>query len=183
MRLQQFDIQFQHISGKKNVVADAMHRFRNLGLYQDNGNDDLATMDDDMVENVAEEVHNIKWVLNSAGYNRQKLNLDVLREKQWQDTSCIKKVKALRAKQDDTFTQDNNSILQKMVQLRYTIEPTMVVPRKLTSLIIVELHNDKGHQGVQSHSEHDKALLLVGRHVQRHTPTHQQLPVMYSVST
>ena len=29
-----------------------------------------------------------------------------------------------------------------------TIEPTIVVPRKLTSLIIVEFHNDKGHQGI-----------------------------------
>ena len=43
---------------------------------------------------------------------------------------------------------DNDGILQKMVRLRYTIEPTIVVPRKLTSLIIVEFHNGKGHQGI-----------------------------------
>ena len=42
----------------------------------------------------------------------------------------------------------DNSILWKMVRLRYTIEPTIVVPRKLTSLIIVEFHNDEGHQGI-----------------------------------
>ena len=30
----------------------------------------------------------------------------------------------------------------------HTIEPTIVVPRKLTSLIIVEFHNGKGHQGI-----------------------------------
>ena len=43
---------------------------------------------------------------------------------------------------------DSNSILWKMVRLRYTIEPTIIVSRKLTSLIIVEFHNGKGHQGI-----------------------------------
>ena len=129
LELQQFDIQFQHISGKKNVVADAISRLRTLGLYQDNGKDDLATTDDDMVENIIEEVHVIEWVPNSAGYNMEKLNLDVLREEQWQDTFCIKKVKTVRTNQDDSFMLDKNSILWKMVRLRYTIEPTIVVPR------------------------------------------------------
>ena len=79
LELQQFDIQFQHISGKKNVVADSISRLRTLGLYQDSGNDNLATTDDDVVENIVEEVHAIKWVPNSASYNMEKLNLDVLR--------------------------------------------------------------------------------------------------------
>ena len=43
---------------------------------------------------------------------------------------------------------DENGILQKMVRLSYTIEATIVVPWKLTSLIIVELHNGKGHQDI-----------------------------------
>ena len=61
-------------------MADTISRLRNLGLYQDNGNDDIATTDDDMVENVVEEVHAIKWVTNSASYNMVKLNLDILRK-------------------------------------------------------------------------------------------------------
>ena len=101
-----------------------------------------------MVENVIEEIHAIEWVPNSASYNMEKLNLDVLREEQWQDTFCIKKVKAVRVKWDDSFMLDNNSILWKMVGLRYTIETTIVVPRKQTSLIIVEFPNGKGHQGI-----------------------------------
>ena len=98
-----------------------------------------------MVENIIEEIHAIEWVPNSVGYNIEKLSLDVLREEQWQDTFCVKKVKALRAKQDSSFTLDDNSILQKMVKLRYIIEPAIVMPRKLTSLIIVESHSGKGH--------------------------------------
>ena len=78
----------------------------------------------------------------------EKLSLDVLREEQWWHTFCIKKVKALRTKQDNSFMLNDNSILWKIVRLRYTIEPTIVVPRKLTSLIIVEFHSGKGHQGI-----------------------------------
>ena len=51
-------------------------------------------------------------------------------------------------KQDNSFTLDDNSVLWKMVRLRYTIEPTIVVPRMLTSLIIVQFYNGKGHQGI-----------------------------------
>ena len=84
--LQQSDIQFEHIPEKKNVVADVISQLRTLGLYQDNGNDDLAKTDDGMVDNIKEEVHAIEWVPNLASYEMEKLNLDVLREKQWQDT-------------------------------------------------------------------------------------------------
>ena len=86
----------------------------------------------------------------------------------------------MRSKQGQNFMLNENNILRKAVKLRYTIEPTIVVPRKLTSLIIVEFHNGKGQQ---LHHKHDKMLLLVGRHVQRCTLTHPQLPVMYTVST
>ena len=74
--------------------------------------------------------------------------MTVLREEQWQNTFCMKRVKTLRTKWDGSFVLDKNGMLQKMVRLRYTIEPTIVVPRKLTSLITVEFHNGKGHQGI-----------------------------------
>ena len=53
-------------------MADPMSRLRTFGLYQDNGNDDIATRDDNVVENIIEEVHAIEWVPNSAGYNMDK---------------------------------------------------------------------------------------------------------------
>ena len=56
LELQQFDIQFKHISGK-NVVADTISWLRTLGLYQDNGNDNIATTDADLAENIIEEAH------------------------------------------------------------------------------------------------------------------------------
>ena len=43
---------------------------------------------------------------------------------------------------------DKNRILHKFVKLKYTIDSTIVVLRKLTSLIIIEFHSGKGHQGI-----------------------------------
>ena len=62
-----------------------------------------------------------------------------------------------------------------------TIEPTTVVPRKLTSLIIVEFHNVKGHQGIGNNVNMVRHYFwLVG--MQRHSSAYQQLPVMYQFS-
>ena len=33
-------------------------------------------------------------------------------------------------------------------QLRYSVVPTIVVPRKLTNIIILEFHNGNSHQGI-----------------------------------
>ena len=101
----------------------------------------------------------------------EKLNLDVLREEQQLDTFCMKKVKTLRMKQDDSFILDENGILWKTVRVRYTIEPTIVVPRKLTSLIIVESHNGNGHQGISctmSMIRHYFCLVGMCRDVHQH---------------
>ena len=133
LELQQFNIWFEYISGKRNVVADAISMFRTLGLYHDNGNTDLAKTDDDIVDNVMEEVHAIEWIPNSATYKIEKLNLDVLREAQWKDAFCTKKAKSIRSKEVDGFVLHGNGILHKFVKLKYTTESTTVVVRKLTS--------------------------------------------------
>ena len=52
------------MQGKRNVVANAISRLRTLDLYQDNGNDDLATTDNDVVNNIIEEVPAIEWEPN-----------------------------------------------------------------------------------------------------------------------
>ena len=54
----------------------------------------------------------------------------------------------MKKKPDPNFLLDDNSILWKVVQLKYTVELTIVVLRKLTSLITAEFHNTKGHQGI-----------------------------------
>ena len=91
LEVQQFNIWFEHISGKKNVVANAISRGRTLGLYQDDGNTDLAKTDDNIVDNIIEELHATEWIPSSATCKRGKLNLDISKEAQRRDMLCIKK--------------------------------------------------------------------------------------------
>ena len=35
-KLEQFNIKFEHIQGKKNVIADVISRLRTIRLYKDN---------------------------------------------------------------------------------------------------------------------------------------------------
>ena len=85
LELQQFNIKFQHIQGRKNVVADAISWLRTLGMYQDNSNEKEPPTVDDVVENIIEEVHSTNVVPGTPAYNMGKLNLDVLRKEQQHD--------------------------------------------------------------------------------------------------
>ena len=80
--LQQFNIKLQHIQGKKNVVANAISRLRTLGLYRDNGNEDVPLTIEDVVKNIIEEIHYLDTVQKTPSYNMGKLNQDVLRKEQ-----------------------------------------------------------------------------------------------------
>ena len=53
LELQHIHIKFEHIQGKKNVVADVISSLRMYGLYQDK----LSL--EDAVKNVIEEIHHI----------------------------------------------------------------------------------------------------------------------------
>ena len=41
LELQQFNMKFEHIQGKKNMVADVISRLKMFGLYQDNDNEEV----------------------------------------------------------------------------------------------------------------------------------------------
>ena len=82
LELQQFNIKFQHIQGKKSVVADAISPLRTIGLYQENGNEDIPITTEDVIENIIEEIHLIDVIQKATTYNTEKLNLEVLRKEQ-----------------------------------------------------------------------------------------------------
>ena len=72
------------------MVANVISRFRTLGLYQDNSNEDVPPTVDDDVKNIIEEVHSTNIVPRRPVYNMGKLNLDVLRKDQQWDQFCKK---------------------------------------------------------------------------------------------
>ena len=72
-------------------------------------------MDDDIVDNIIEEVHAIEWIPNLTTYKMEKLNLDGLREGQWQVAFCTKKAKSVRSTEVDGFILDKNKILWNLL--------------------------------------------------------------------
>ena len=62
LELQHFNIKFDHIEGKKNVVADAISRPKTMNLYEKyqevNTILSVGTVED-VLENIIEEIHNI----------------------------------------------------------------------------------------------------------------------------
>ena len=88
LELQQFNIKFQHIQEKKNVVADAISQLRTLGLYQDNDNKGIPLTTDDVIKNMIQEVHLTEVIQKTPMYNVKKLNLNVLRKENQIDWFC-----------------------------------------------------------------------------------------------
>ena len=116
-------------------------------MYKDNDNEDEPSTIDDVVENIIEEVHSVTLIPPNPTCNVGKLNLEVLKKEQQWDRFCKRKVRDMKKKPDPNFLLDHNIILRKEIKLKYTMEPAIGVPRKLTSLTIIEFHNAKGHQG------------------------------------
>ena len=79
LELQQFNMRFECIQGKKNMVADMISRLRMYGLYQDNNNEEVQLSLEDAVENIIEEIHNINSAPTTTTYTKiDQLNLDLL---------------------------------------------------------------------------------------------------------
>ena len=118
LELQQFHVKFEHIQGKKNVVADTVFRLRMYRLYQDNSNEEVQLSLEDAVENVIEEIHHIDTAPTTTTYSKiDKLNLNLLLRDQWWDNIYKKKMKEIKAKPDPSFIVGENSILRKAVKV------------------------------------------------------------------
>ena len=114
--------------GQEECVTDTVSRLRTLGLYQDNNNDDVPITTEDVIENIIEEIHSTDIVPRTPAYNVGKQNLEVLRKEQQWGRFCKNKVKEIKKNLEPNFLLDNNSILKKVVKLKYTIECTIVFP-------------------------------------------------------
>ena len=69
LELQQFDIKFQHIQGKKNVAADAIFRLWTLDQYQDNDKEDVPSTIEEIVKNTIEEIQSTDSAPKMPAYN------------------------------------------------------------------------------------------------------------------
>ena len=59
LELQQFNITFEHIQGKKNMVANAISWLMTFVLYHNSNYEEVQQLLKDTIENPAEEIHSI----------------------------------------------------------------------------------------------------------------------------
>ena len=100
--------------------------------------------------------------------------MEVLKKEQQTDRFCKGKIRDLKNKPDPNFVLNHNSILRKVTKLKYSTEPAIVVPRKLTSIKIIEFHNAKGHQGISRMVNMMRCYLWwigMQRHMHKHVST------------
>ena len=108
------------------------------GLYQENNDEEVQVSLEDEIQNIIKEIHNVESTPNTPAYTKiDKLNLDILRKEQLCNRFCKKKAKEIKTIPDPSFILDDNSFLRKAVKLKYTVEPAIVVPRKLTNIILL----------------------------------------------
>ena len=61
LELNEYNIVFNHIAGKKNVVADAISRLKQKDLYAESREiNPMAENIEDSIENIIKEVHHLK---------------------------------------------------------------------------------------------------------------------------
>ena len=114
------------------MVTNAISRLRTLGLYQDNENEGVPLTTEGNVKNIIEKVHSIDVVPKTPAYNIGKLK----------ERTTVGPILQMQGQRNEGEARP------QLPTGQYTAVPTIVVPRKLTSLIIVKFYNTKGHQGI-----------------------------------
>ena len=98
LKLQQYNIKFQHVAGKANIVADAISCLKTANLYEEPKDRQMSKTPqtiDDVMENL--------------------INLDSLIAQQKSDRFCKNKVKHLHHQQKLDFKLDDKGVLRKLV--------------------------------------------------------------------
>ena len=90
-----------------------------------------------------------------------QLNLNQLWKELQCNRFCKKKVKEIKMKPDPNFILDENSILRKAVKLKYSVEPTIVVPRKINKYYYFRDSRWERPLGNQLYCQHDAKIFLV----------------------
>ena len=83
---------------------------------------------EDALENIIEEIHSINVKAKNYNQNTQ-LDLEELSREQKHNQFCKNKAKGINSSKQSDFILDNNRIFRKIVKLKYTVEPTKVIPK------------------------------------------------------
>ena len=116
LELNEYNIVFKHIAGKKNVVADAISRLKQKSVYAEPREiSPTASSLEDSIKNMIEEVHHLK---STQDLTHKVLDIPLLRSHQKEDEFCKNMVNKLNTRNRTTeFDVDQNGILCRSVRL------------------------------------------------------------------
>ena len=145
--LSNFQIEFQHIRGKCNVMADALSHVKRLGLYtpqepEPNGREFGHT--------ILEELPPIK-VSQIQAYAKpvppQNCDSEDILKQQCNDELCnqIKQNLGLPKYQDYKL---EDGLLYKGTKIKDQLFDAVVIPSKLQNNILIAAHENLGHMGI-----------------------------------
>ena len=113
LKLQQYNIKFQHVAGKENIVPDTISHLKTANLYEEPKDQEVSKTPetiDDIMENLILEIHpHISPSINIP------VNLDSLVAQQKSDRFCKNKVKCLHHQQKSDFELGNKGVHRKVV--------------------------------------------------------------------
>ena len=147
IELSNFQIEFQHIRGKHNVMADALSHVKRLGLYtpqepEPNGREFGHT--------ILEELPPIK-VSQIQAYAKpvppQNCDSEDILKQQCNDELCnqIKQNLGLPKYQDYKL---EDGLLYKGTKIKDQLFDAVVIPSKLQNNILIAAHENLGHMGI-----------------------------------
>ena len=117
LELNEYNIVFKHIAGKKNVVADAISRLKQKNLYTEprGKNNPTAKGIEDGIKNIIAEAHHLT---STQDLTNKVIDIPMLRSHQSEDRFCKDMVKKVASRSVKTeFDIDQNGILCRTVRL------------------------------------------------------------------
>ena len=117
LELNEYNILFKHIVGKKNAVVDAISRLKQKNLYTESMDKNKPTAEGikDGIENVIAEVHHLKL---TQSLTQKEIDIPMLKSQQKGDWFCREMVKKIMSESRKTeFKLDQNGLLCRSERL------------------------------------------------------------------
>ena len=147
IELSNFKINFQHIKGKRNIMADALSRVKRLGLYD---NQDPEPNGQEFGHTILEDLPPIKVSqIVTSEKPIELLNCDNERIMQHQnnDDTCLHIKDNLGLSKFSNYKLENG-VLYRVTKIKDSLYDAVVIPGKLQNQILIAAHENLGHMGI-----------------------------------
>ena len=146
IELSNFKINFQHIKGKRNVMADALSRVKRLGLYdtqdpEPNGQEFGHTILEDLPPIKVSQI-----VTNERPVKLLDCENERMMKHQNDDETCQHIKHNLGLPKFNSYKLEDG-VLYRVTKIKDQLFDAILVPGKLQNQILIAVHENLGHMG------------------------------------